>query len=179
MSFLDKYLEENNLPPLPNNIKDRLEEIEEKLKNMFPDQDQFTDAIRECYPKIVEIVERTKKEFEGWKLTAGNVVSAFRFVISMANDVSEIVQELSSKIVPPGATPEEAHNRKIQFGKELTWFTYSMWNPKLIKWLPESVEAWVERKVIYWLSGMAIDWALDYFGSGQAQAKIERLSLKK
>lgn len=177
MSFLDEYLNDNNLPPLPDHIKERLDEIEKKINDLFPSgNDQYANLIKEYYPKIVEIVDKIKNEFKDWEMSAGNVVSAFRFIITISNEISEIVNEFVEKVIPVGTPAEEAHQIKIELGRELTWFAYCLWNPRIIKHLPEVVETWIEKRIIYWLSGMVVDWALDYFGSGQAQAKIQRLT---
>ena len=161
MSFLKRYADNNKLPPIKDSVKKKLEDIEKNLDTKTQGDETFSDIISEYADQIVSLVARIKSEFTDWKLSVGNVTSAFRFILDIAGEVMVIVNELESKIVPPGATPEEAKLAKVAFGQELTYFVYLLWNPRLVKWIPVGIESWLEKKIIYWLSGMAVDWFID------------------
>ena len=180
MGFLDRYAKDNALGPIEENIKKRLEKVEKNLDEKTQGDDTFSDMISDYSDRIMAIVDKVKTEFAGWQWSLGNVASAFRFVIDIAGDVTGIVKELEDKIVPDNATPEEAKQAKVQFGQELTYFVYLLWNPRLVKWVPVGIETWVEKKIVYWLAGMAVDWSLDYLdGKTQVDSFAVKTIAKK
>lgn len=166
MGFLDQYVEKYQLPALDEKTKQRLQELKDvlaKLDYLSPTEEKFSDLIQQYSGTIFDLVDRIKANFADWKFSFGDIVSRWRFVVDIASEVTKIVNELSDKIVPANSTPEEAHKAKLVFGQELTYFIYLLWNPRLIKWVPESVETWLEKYAVYWISGVVVDWALNYF----------------
>ncbi|MFA6088598.1 MAG: hypothetical protein WC755_01925 [Candidatus Woesearchaeota archaeon] len=181
MSFLQNYINDNyangnnpDLPALDTGVKNRLEESEKNLDNLTPGEDKFADVIKDNAEDIAEIIKKTKEQFTGWKPTVGNFVSGFRFIVDISTEVVKIVNEVSEKIVPAGSTKEQAHQAKIEFGKELTFFIYTLWDQKIVNWIPR----WIEKKVIYWISGMIIDWALDKIEGNSTPASAQLLNIK-
>lgn len=158
MSFLDRYLSNETLTELSSSVKSKLESIEVNLTELTQGEDKFDEIIKDYVPQIIDIVKRIKEEFSEWKIS--KIGSSFKFVLQIGAEVAGIVNALSNKIVPGGSDPSDAHAAKVQFGKELSYFVYCIWDPRLIKWIPIGLESWVEKKVIYWLSGMAVDNAL-------------------
>jgi len=179
MSFLKKYAEENSLPPLRKGAKKKLEEVEKKLDALTQGDDTFSDIVQDYADRITNIVERIKAEFGDWKLSIGNLVSSFRFIIDIASEVAQIIAEIEPKIVPPNATPDEARQAKVLFGQELTYFIYMLWDPRLVKWMPLWMESWLEKKIIYLLAGMSVDWALERFKANPVVAAPQAAPKKK
>ena len=175
MSFLDNYIADNKLPPLDQEKMNTLEKVEATLNNLTPGKDQFDDIIKDNAEQINQIIEEIKIQFVGWKPSVGSFVSSFRFVIDIATEVVKIISDISGKIVPAGATSEQAHQAKIEFGKELTYFIYVLLGTSFSKWIPD----WIEKKIIYWLAGMTIDWALDKIEGNRPIAKSLNLKTKK
>ena len=178
MSFLDRYAQNVTLADLPQVVTDNLKKVEERLDGLVTSKDEkFADVIGEYVPRIFDIYARLKAQFSGWKFSIDNTVSAFKFVINIANEVVQIVNAIASRVVPEGADAPTAHIAKVQFAKELTYFIWAMWSPRLIKWLPESVDRVVQRKVVYWLAGMAADAGFNLWDRISSQAS-GKLSLK-
>ena len=165
MSFLDKYLDHDKLDKISDKTKKILEEVEKTLDDSLVGDDNFSNLIKDHSDKIMSMIARIKDQFDDWSLSVGNLVSAYRFILDIAAEVSEIVDELSDKIVPPGTPPDAARRLKIQFGQDLTYFIYMLWNPRIIKWVPDWIETKVEKKIISKLAGMVMDWMLDIRGS--------------
>lgn len=182
MSFLQEYINKEHMNDTPGSdpltalddvTKGRLEEIEKKLDNLTPGEDKFADIIKDNAEDISNIIKKVKEQFSSWKPTVGNFVSAFRFIVDISTEVVKIVNEVSSKVVPTGSTKEQAHQAKVEFGKELTFFIYTLWDQKILSWVPR----WIEKKVIYWISGMVIDWALDKI-ENRTTASAQLLNIK-
>jgi len=156
MSFLDEYIKNNQLSPLDESVKRKLVKIETRLNNRTLEE-KSSDIVKDHSSEILKIINKIKHEFAGWSLSVGNVVSAFRFVLDIGEEVAKIVNKISYRITSEQHTPEERKQAKILFGQELVYFIYLTWNPRLLKWVPLWIESIIEKKIVYWLAGMAID----------------------
>jgi len=177
MSFLDQYLKGQTLDDLRGSVVNRLKDIESSLNVQLGGNDTtdtFTDVIKDYVPQIMDIVTRLKTNFANWKLSTGQVVSSFKFVLGIAGEVSQIVHDLQDKIVPAGTEATKAHDLKVKFGQELTYFVYCLWDPRLVKWVPVGIESFAEKKIVMWLSGMAVDYSLTFFEQHKLFSKTFR-----
>ena len=183
MSFLDIYVEKYALPEISEGVKKRLEQVENRLEEISEGENTFEEIIQDYSEEISNLVLRMKKEFKDWKFNVGNVVSSFRFILDIGQNVAVIIDEISAKIVPDNATPEEARQLKIKFGQELTYFIYLLWDPRLVKWIPVGIETWAEKKIVYWLAAMVVDKTLDFLEKPHTVAKkrtfVEKKVIKK
>ncbi len=166
MSFLDTYVKKYRLDKLGAKTKKNLDKIEKKLDartKKATGKLSFEEAIKDHANVIADLIERVSKHFGGWKLSYKNALSSFRFVISIATEVYQIVEQIKSSIVSPGMNKQEADTAKMEFGKDLVWFVWMTVGPldKTLTWVP--FKRTIERKLVRWIAGMGLDAAMDLF----------------
>jgi len=160
MGFVDTYLDKHRLDKMPEKHKASVEKLEKKLearaKGNNGTLDFEKDILVEYGPQIADLVERASKA-----LHSGFSFSKFRVVINIAVEVYQLVDEMSDKVVPPGYNEKQAHEAKVEFGKDLTYFIWKTIDPlgKYLSWLPFKKS--IERALVRWLAGYALDAALD------------------
>ena len=118
--------------------------------------------IKDSGDKIANIVERFGaywRSVDGWSLSS--LSSTFRFVLNIGVEVSQILNDVQKHLITASMTAEQAKQSKTQFGQELTFFIWKTVDPLKSKfnWLPFKTS--VEKKLVFWISGMAIEFAQD------------------
>jgi len=169
MSFLDHYLTKHRLDEMPGKIKDNLSKLESNLKK-YTEKSKgdltFEDAIKEYGPQISDLVERVSNYIENRPpITLGNVWGIFRFVQSIAIEVYQIVEAMKDAIVDDSMSPEEQHRIKVEFGTEFVYFVWMTVDPLKDKftWIPFKKS--IEKKIVKWLAGMALESTVDFFAA--------------
>jgi len=176
MSFVDNYLTDP-LAPLSDKAKANLEKLESDLREQIQalDSTSFDDMLKQHSSEIIDLVNRFKKaseELRPFKL--GNIPSLFRFIYNIAYEVHQIVAGMSSAIIKDGMTDAQKHQAKVDFGQKLIYFIYMAVNPlkDYFVWLP--FKATIEKKLIFWLSGMALNSVVDLFKTHTLNTGIQR-----
>ena len=166
MSFLDEYLDKHRLDKLPGETKKRLEDLQNKMEKDTQDAGDvdFKDCIKQYGPEILDLVDRVSAKIGDIKVgSIGDALDLFRFVKDIALEVSQIVNDISGCIIPDGLTPEEERAAKVSFGQDLTYFIWVTVGPLDSKynWIPFKKK--IEKKLVYWLSGQALEFVYDLF----------------
>lgn len=160
MGFIDHYLEKHRLDKMPDKHKKNVDQLEKELKEKAKSNNGTTDFeedILKAYgPQIADLVERASK--------ALHRESGFRRLYAVFNigiEVYQLVDQMAEKVVPPGITGEKAKQYRVEFGKDLTYFIWKTIDPLsgYVNWLPFKQS--IERFVVRWLAGYALDAALD------------------
>jgi len=168
MGFVDNYLDKHRLDKMPEKHKKNVEKLEKKLEEKAKGNngqiDFENDILKEYGPQIADLVERASKALHG-----GFSFSMFRVVINIGIEVYQLVDQMSDKVVPPGYTGEQAQEAKVEFGKDLTYFIWKTIDPlgKYLNWLPFKKS--IERRIVRWLAGYALDAALDMLTAQEEQ----------
>lgn len=176
MSFLNAYLQDHNLAALSPAAQKTLSQLEASLKDNVDNNattSKFDDLIKESGDKIASIVERFSaywKGINGWSLTT--LVSTFRFVLNIGVEVGQLSSEMQKHIVTPTMTKEEGKQAQTQFGQELTFFIWKTVDPlkDKLNWIP--FKSTIEKNLVYWLSGMALELAQDMLVSSTTQLSV-------
>lgn len=170
MSFLDNYVKKHRLDKMPEKHKENIKKLEEKL-DKYVDQASgsltFEDCIKQYGPQIADLVERVSnyvKDFPGWSLSSA--MKMFRFINNISVEVYQIVEAMAGCVIGSNMTDEEQRAAKIGFGKELVYFVWKTVDPfkGRFNWLP--LKATIEKKIVMWLAGMALESTIDMFKAG-------------
>lgn len=166
MSFIDHYLEKENLDPIPEANKKNLDKLEKELQRKINEspilRSTFEDVAKKYGPQIADIVGRFSKHWksvDGWSIST--VVGSLRFVMNIGVEVKQLVELMEGNIVSPGMSPSEAKEAKTDFGKSLVWFIWKTVDPLKgrLSWIP--FRKTIERKLVNWVADMAFDFAGD------------------
>jgi hypothetical protein len=187
MSFIDHYLKEHNLDPLPQDIKKNLDKLEKEIKAKIddnPTDSTFEDVAKKYGPQIADIVGRFREvlgEYDYWKTTGGwsvgTVIGILRFVINIGVEVKQLVDQMKGDIVSDSLSFEQAKAAKIDFGQSLVYFIWKTVDPLKgrLGWIP--FKKTVEKKLVFWVASMAFDFAGDlinrHFGAMSADGPEE------
>lgn len=168
MSFLDTYVKKYRLDKLSSGTKKNLVKLETQLDKVTKKAAKgvsFLDSIKDHANTISDLIERVAKHFDGWKLGLTTVLPSLRFVISIATEVYQIVEQMHDSIVQSGMTKEQQSEAKLAFGKDLVWFVWTTVGPfdKVLTWLP--FRKTIEKKLVHWIAGMGLEAALDLFSA--------------
>ncbi len=160
MGFVNNYLDKHRLDKMPEKHKTNVENLEKKLVDKAQGNNGAIDFEKDVLvaygPQIADLVERASKALHG-----GFSFSQFRVVINIAVEVYQLVDQMADKVIPPGYTGIKAHEAKVEFGKDLTYFIWKTIDPvgNYVNWLPFKKS--IERGLVRWLAGYALDAALD------------------
>lgn len=162
MSFIDTYLEKYRLDQIPDKVKDKLELLEEEMKDKSQSPN-FSDCLSKFGPQIADLVERLSKQIDNLHVGSfKEALNLFRFVKSVAFEVYQIMEGLEECAIPDGLTPEEEKAAKIDLGTDLTYFVWVTIDPlkNVFNGLPfkKTLEKWLVR----WLSHMSIEFTMDF-----------------
>ena len=164
MSFLYIYNDKYQLDKLPDDIKNRLDSIEQEIDNTLRQKGPLTfeDVITTHGPKLANLVDRVALHFNDWNGSLINV-STFKFVINIGFEVYQIVHDLSSSIITDDMSAVEKEKIQISLGTDLIYFVWMIVDPfrDKLKWLP--FRRVLEKKTVKWLASMAIKAAMDFF----------------
>ncbi len=165
MSFIDRYLKKHRLDKMPEKIKERTNKLEEKLRDFIdkaPGKKTFEDCLKEHGTEIADIVERISKAIDQ---PFNHPIGYFRFVSSISFEAYQIVEAMSDCVVDESMSQEEQHEAKVSFGKELIYFIWMTVDPlkDRFKWVP--FKGRIEKKIVMWLAGMALESTVDLFAA--------------
>lgn len=167
MSFLDNYLKNYKLEELSTGAKKLLTSLEAELEEKINKTDtpsKFEDVIKEFGAKIADLVERFANYWKTVKgLSFSSVGSTLRFVINIGVEVKQIVDDMTKHLVPANATDVEKKAIQSDFGKDLTFFVWKTVDPLKDKLNFIPFKATIEKKLVRWIAGMAIEFAYDLF----------------
>lgn len=181
MSFLDTYVKKYRLDKLDTKTKKNVHKLEKKLDDWqyFPLGKglSFEDVIKDHANFIADLIERVSEQFGGWtrwKLSFKQIWSSFRFVISIATEVYQIVEKIKSSLVFDTVSEAEGNVLKRKFGQDLVWFIWTAVGPmnKTLTWLP--FRKTIEKMIVRWIAGMGLDAAKDLF---QANKEITSFAM--
>lgn len=174
MSFLDNYLKEHKLAPIPKKSQEDLEKLEKFLDNRAAVKKSklvtvitsrtFEDIITDYSSDLMNLMERFRLQISAVNLKSiGGILDSLRFVISMGTEVYQLVDAISDDIVLESMTEREKHNAKISFGKDLAYFVWKTIDPfhKKYRWIP--FRNTIEKKLVMWVAGMGLNAASDFF----------------
>ncbi len=164
MGFLEHYVDKHRLDTMPQKHKNNINKLEKSLSKRIPDSANFDEVLQKYGPQISDLVERVAKAFGD-----GFSFSDFRVVINIGVEVYQLVNQISDQIVSPGMSPEEQHEARVEFGKDLTYLIWMTVDPlkKYFNWLP--FKKTIERKLVKWLAGYALDAAMDIITANTSQ----------
>jgi len=158
MSFVNHYLSKYRLDKMSDQHKIKVSKLEKKLSEKINDSVDFdNDILVEYGPILADLVERSSNDVHDFSF------SKFRVIINIGIEVYQIVEQMSNKIVPENTSPEKTKKIKIEFGKELVYFIWQTIDPlsKYLNWIP--FKKTIEKKLVMWLSGYAIEASVDMF----------------
>jgi len=168
MSFVDNYLDKHRLDTMSEKHKKNVSKLEKKLKDKAKGNngtlDFEEDILKKYGPQIADLVERASQALHG-----GFSFDKFRVVISIGIEVYQLVDQMADKVIPPGLSKDKQQEAKIEFGKDLTYFIWMTIDPlaNYLNWLP--FKKAIERRLVRWLAGYALDTALDMLLSQESQ----------
>lgn len=167
MSFLDKYSQNHRLEKINSKTKKNLVDLEKKLDRSINGERSFEDALKDHSDTLADLIQRVGEHFDGWKITWATAISSFRFVISIATEVYQIVEAMKAEIVTPNMSEEESAARRTQFSKDLVWFVWSAVGPldKTFKWVP--FKKTIEKRLVMWIAGMGLNAARNFFNANK------------
>lgn len=174
MGFLNQYLDKHRLDKMPKKMKKKLDKLEKKLQDYVAGSKgklSFEDIIKEFGPQIADLVERVSQYKDNMPpITWRNALSIFRFVQSIATEVFQIVEAMKDAIVDGSMSEEEQRQAKVEFGTELVYFIWMTVDPLKGKftWLP--FKKALEKMIVKWLAGMAMESLVDLFIAQGAKA---------
>jgi len=188
MSFIDHYLKEHNLDALPDDTKKNLDKLEKEIKAKIddnPTDSTFEDVTKKYGPQIADIVGRFRDHWgrvtiDGWSVST--VTGTLRFVINVGVEVKQLVDQMEEDIVTDDMTPEEAKEATTDFGQSLVYFIWKTVDPlkDRLSWVP--LKKTVEKKLVFWVAGMAFDFAGDlinrHFGAMSAEGQEAGIAVK-
>jgi len=177
-SFVAQYLKKSKLEKLPKKVKKNLAKAEERLSKKVAGDGTFGDIIKDHAGELVDLVDRLKENFKDWKFSVTRVFQDLRFVIGISTEVAQIVNEIEGELGLEGLTPEQARQRKVEFGQELVYFVWLAWNPfgDIAKWIP--FKSTIEKRLVFWVAEMGIEAALDFFAANQ-EVTVSSVKKKK
>jgi len=168
MGFVDNYLEKHRLDTMSEKHKKNVKNLEKKLTLDFED-----DILKEYGPQIADLVERASKALHG-----GFSFSKFRVVISIGIEVYQLVDQMADKVISLALPEDKRQEAKVEFGKDLTYFVWKTVDPlaNSLSWLPfkKAIERWLVR----WLAGYALDAALDMLSAQEGQISTMSVNQK-
>lgn len=173
MSFIDTYLEKYRLDEMPEKVKKNLDQLEKDMadKVQSDDVEDFGECLAKYGAEISDLIERVSAKIDDLSIgSLSDVLNLFRFVKTIGFEAYQLVELLSDCVVPDGLSDEEAKEAKEakkEFGIDLTYFIWVTINPLegKLTWLP--FKKTIEKKVVRWLAGMAIDFAMDFFSANE------------
>lgn len=179
MSFLDNYLDKYRLSNISEKVKKNLDKLEGELAKKIdanPTDAKFEDEVKKFGPQIADIVSKFAEHFKnkpGWSVSTA--FGSFKFVLNIGVEVFQIVEGMKSAIVTDDMPEEEQHAAKVDFGKDLIFFIWMSVDPLAgrLSWIP--FKKTIEKKLVYWVAGMALDFTVDLFA---ANAGVETFSVK-
>lgn len=166
MSFIDTYIEKHQIGPISISKQKYLNLLEQDLNVALENQKglTFSQIINKHVRDIYDLINKIRKEFyaKKWKSWAG-ILSTLQFIYSIALEVYQIVENIAGDIVPPGTPKAEQGKVKLNFAKELIYFIWQIIGPfdKAFNWIP--FKKTIERKLVMWFAGMAIEAAHKFF----------------
>ncbi len=166
MSFIDHYLEKHKLKTLSPKSRKNIEKLENKLKNHIASSKgafTFDDLLKKHGEDIANLIERASalKDLPGLRL--GNAIKTFKLVYSISIEVYQIVESMAQCVVDDTMSPGEAHNAKVQLGQEIVYFIWLTVDPIGNNWIP--FKKTIEKKLVFWLAGMALNSVVDLFAA--------------
>lgn len=179
MGFLDHYVKNHNLEPLPPKQVENLEKLEKVIKTKIEAQgSDFETCIKVSGPQVSDLAGRLSAEMKalkpfGW----GKLFSALKFVYNIAFEVAQIVQDMSGCLVPPNTSDADREKILITAGQDLTWFVWTMVDPfdGKFKWV--LFKKTIEKKLIRWLAGLGISSVLHLFRKGLSTSSVQTLGV--
>ena len=175
MSFIDHYLKEHDLDALPDDAKKNLDKIEKEIKakiNDNPTDSTFEDVAKKYGPQIADIVGRFRQH---WKADDKSVTGDLRFIINIGVEVKQIVDQMKGDIVTEDMTPEQSQVATTDFGQSLVYFIWKTVDPLKgrLSWVP--FKTTIEKKLVFWVAGMAFDFAGDLINYPRAKDPLDLL----
>jgi hypothetical protein len=165
MSFLDSYLDKHRLDKLPDKTRDNLTKLEDVLEDRVDIVgSDFEECLQKFGPVIADLIERVA---EGTKNADVSLATA-RWVINIAIEVYQVVDQMADCVIDDEMTPEEAHEAKVEFGKDLTYFVWMTIDPlaKYLSWLPFRKR--IEKALVRWLAGYGLEATVDLLAANDS-----------
>ncbi len=173
MGFLDKYTDKHYLDGLHSGTKKRLKSIESKIKisiDSNPTKSTFEDVIKKHAKQIIDLVGRVRMHFDSWELS--KLVSTFKLVLNIGTEVYQIIENMKDSIVADDMTAEEQYLAKLDLGKDLTYFVWLAVDPIKSKWNLIPFKKTIEKMIVKWLAGMALNAAMDFFNANDKSLEV-------
>jgi hypothetical protein len=174
MSFIDTYIANHQIGTISASKQKYLNLLEQDLNVALENQKglKFSQIINKHTNDIYDLINKIRKEFyaKKWKSWSG-VLSTLQFVYSIALEVYQIIENIAGDIVPPGTPKAEQGKVKLAFAKELIYFIWKIIGPldNSFNWVP--FKKTIERKLVMWFAGMAIEAAHKFFKANPVGVK--------
>lgn len=168
MGFLDSYLTKFKLDDLPAKAQESLAKVEKDIEKALEVNEAnpiFDECVKQFGPQVADLVERFNAHFANMKWSISTIGQNLRFVINIGTEVYQIVEQVGHLVVLPNMTDMEKHNAKVNFGKQLCYFIWMTVNPlkDKLSWIP--FKKTIEKKLVFWIAGMALEHTVDLFAA--------------
>lgn len=163
MSFLDKYLDGNQLSALPQAVVDRLKALEEELDDTSAaNGGNFEECIKQFGPQLADLSQRLGTKIKSISVhSIGDAIDLIKFAANIGFEIHQLVDNIKGCVMPTPLPAAEAKERQIEFSKDLAYFVWLTADPlgPYLNWLP--FKKTLERKLVRWIAGMAVELAAD------------------
>lgn len=170
-SFLDIYVEKYNLSDITEVVRRHLADLEKALDHMSKfavDSKKFDEVVQLHAAEIFDLIDRVTQHVKNWKdWSFKSVLSSLKFVINIANEISQITNDLYSKVAATDGTLAT----KLAFGQNLVSFVWFAIDPLKNKftWIPFKKS--IERSAVKYVAKIGLQAAFDMFDVKDATVK--------
>lgn len=173
MSFLDHYVKKHRLPKMPEKMKEVVNKVEQELHkhiNQSKGSMTFDDCLKVYGDDIADLVERISNHLANRPpLSLSNSIKTLKFVYSISIEAWQMVDAMSDCVIDDTMSEADQKAAKIEFGKKLVYFIWITANPlgSRLSWLP--FKKTIEKAVIRFFAGLALESAIDFFDAQGAK----------
>lgn len=163
MSFLDEYLSSSDkLTAVSDKVKNALKDLEHKISNQTNESGgDFNECVKEFGPQLADLADRLKTKISSLSIKSfSDAWNIIKFAKNLGFEVYQITDNVKDCVFKD--TPDsEKEAKELEFGKDLAYFVWLSVNPLngKLTWLP--FKTTLEKKLVRWIAGMAIELARD------------------
>ena len=160
-SFLDKYLDGNQLSSLPSAALDRLRQLEEELQDKSAEGGgDFGECVKTFGPQLADLSQRLGAKIKSLSVKSiRDAIDLIKYATNVGFEIHQIVDSIKDCVLPDQLPPEAQKQRQIDFSKDLAYFVWMTVNPlgDKLNWIP--FKKTIEAKLVKWIAGMAVELA--------------------
>jgi len=179
MSFLDHYFNDHVLDELDDTVKKRMEEFKKVVEEVTDsEQSPMGQLIANYSTEIIDLVERVTQHLEKLDFSVAGVMGTFKFAYQIGVEISQLVEDIAEDIFSGDMSDEEVRMAKVELVQDIVYLIWKTFDPVSkapwgwVKLIP--FRSRIERFVVRWLAGMAMDFVLDLLEAnpGAAEATL-------